>query len=133
MYLFLQPLVTNEKVTDPNAISYVHKDSVVGFGDYDYDYHDDDKETKIEQQESKDDTETYSGATKSSKIKDEKVLKDDFSFFLGNVRDIFGDIEFLLLCFWNFNYVSNDQILNSSEYLSIWLSIPSWRQSWKPN
>ena len=76
----------------------MHKDSVVGFGDYDYDYHDDDEEKKIEQQDSKDDTETYSDATKSSKIKDEKVLKDDFSFFLGKIWDTFGDIEFLL-CF----------------------------------
>ena len=70
MYLFFQPLVTNEKVIDPNDITFVHKDSVVGFGDYDYDYHDDDEEKKIEQQDLKDDTETYSDATKSSKIKD---------------------------------------------------------------
>ena len=72
-------------MADPNAISYVHKDSVVGFGDYDYDYHNDDKEKKTEQQESKKDTETYSDTTKSSKIKDEKILKDDFSFFLGKI------------------------------------------------
>ena len=102
MYLLVLPLVINKKVTDAisdaisdaDAISFVHKDAVVGFGDYDYDYHDDNIEKKTEQQESKDDTKTYS-TTKSSTIKDEKVLKDDFSFFLGKTLDTFGYTQFL--------------------------------------
>ena len=120
MYLLVLPLVINKKVTDAisdaisdaKAISFVHKDAVVGFGDYDYDYHDDNIEKKTEQQESKDDTKTYSDTTKSSKIKDEKVLKDDFSFFLGKILDKFEYTKFLFLkvyiCAKNFKYISNN-------------------------
>ena len=35
--------------TDPDAITYVDKDSIAGFGEYDYDYYYDEEEEETEQ------------------------------------------------------------------------------------
>ena len=45
--------------TDPDAITYVDKDSIAGFGEYDYDYYYDDEEEEEETEpEPEEDTES---------------------------------------------------------------------------
>ena len=72
-------LVLDRESTNSDAVTFVHKDSIVGFGEYDYDDSDENKEKNT-----KDNTKPQSDKTKFSKSEDEKVLLDDFDIFLGN-------------------------------------------------